>query len=265
MVRLVRALRLSVKFRTLWRLVQGLRTSGGTMIWTLLLLIMMLYVFSCIAVEFITKDETLRETLAVSESTSMIMQENFASIGHVMLTFLQFATLDSIAAVYAPIVRARPSLMLLFAPIMLIVSITLMNLVTAVIVEVAMDNAKEDKDMLKAYKRHRLRSLKPDIQRAFQAVDLNEDHILTKHEFLQQARRHLPEVLLKIMGEGDLGDIFDLLDVENSGVIEEEVFVGGVSALVLSEVPVETWQILRLLQLLLKSVRDLTERVDGSG
>jgi len=253
MVRLLRALRLLVQFKTLWRLVQGLGNSIGAMVWTCVLLAMTLYVFSCMAVELITKDGSLRHE---SEQIRMIVDEHFATVPGVMLTLLQFATMDSIAAVYGPIVRARPFFIILFAPILLIISIALMNLVTAVLVEGALDHAKADKDMEKVHKRERLRVLKPEIHEAFRAIDSNSNHTLTKQE-LQEARQQLPQVLVELMGEQDLEEFFDLLDIDGSGEVEEAEFVEGVSALVLSEVPVETWQILKLLRLIWKSVTHL--------
>merc|ERR1712032_210487 len=258
MVRLLRALRLLVQFKTLWRLVQGMCNSAGTMVWTLLLLTMMLYVFSCVAVELITKDIGLRDE---SEEIKNIIEVNFATVPDVMLTFVQFATMDSIAAVYAPLMRARPYFVILFVPLMLLVSIALMNLVTAVIVEVAVDNAKEDRDMAKAHKREKLRILKPEIRDAFRAIDSNSDLVLTKREILRQARQQLPEVLVELVGEQDLADIFDLLDVDNSGELEEVEFVEGVISLVLSEVPVETWQMLKLLRVILRSVKHIDQKM----
>ncbi|CAE8720877.1 unnamed protein product, partial [Polarella glacialis] len=48
LARLARAIRLMVQFRVLWQLVQGLMHSMGTLIWTFLLLMIMMYVFAIV-------------------------------------------------------------------------------------------------------------------------------------------------------------------------------------------------------------------------
>ena len=52
-------------------------------------------------------------------------------------------TLDSISAVYFPLIEAKPFLVVFFLPILVVVSIGLMNLVTAALVENAMANATQ--------------------------------------------------------------------------------------------------------------------------
>ena len=45
-----------------------------------------------------------------------------------MLTLVQFVTMDSIAAVYYPLVVERPWLAVFFMPVMVLISVGLMNL-----------------------------------------------------------------------------------------------------------------------------------------
>merc|ERR1712192_195041 len=123
-----------------------------------------------------------------------------------------------------------------------------------------MDNAKADRELDKALKRERLRVLRPEIHDAFRAIDSNSNHILTKQE-LREAVQHLPKVLTELMGEQDLEEFFDLLDVDGSGEVEEVEFVEGVTAMAASEVPVQTWQILKLLHVIRKSLNQLDLRV----
>merc|ERR1719361_2527723 len=48
LARLARTLRLLIQFQDLWALVRGLMSSMGTMIYTVLLLTLMLYLFACL-------------------------------------------------------------------------------------------------------------------------------------------------------------------------------------------------------------------------
>ena len=63
-----------------------------------------------------------------------------------MITLSQFVTQDSIAAIYSPLIKARPVLVLYFLALLFIVSIALMNLVTAVLVEGALEHARQEKE-----------------------------------------------------------------------------------------------------------------------
>ena len=79
--------------------------------------------------QVISKDTTLAEQ---SQETEFIINEYFDSLGKTVMTLMQFVTLDSLATIYFPLIVARPALLCYFLPILVFVSIGLMNLVTAV-------------------------------------------------------------------------------------------------------------------------------------
>lgn len=78
--------------------------------------------------QVISKDATLAEQ---SQETEFIVTEYFDSLGKTVMTLMQFVTLDSLATIYFPLIVARPVLLCYFLPILVFVSIGLMNLVTA--------------------------------------------------------------------------------------------------------------------------------------
>merc|ERR1712224_692638 len=88
-----------------------------------------------------------------------IAEVYFTNLQVAMLTLIQFVFMDSAGAIYTPLVLRDPSLLLYFVAIMLIVSISLMNLVTAVIVEGALDQARSDKEAVEAYEAERVQQL----------------------------------------------------------------------------------------------------------
>merc|ERR1719419_1028970 len=92
-----------------------------------------------------------------------------------MLTLLQFVSLDSIAAVYFPLIKEKWYLVFYFGPIMLLVSISLMNLVTATIVEHAMQQAKDDKDAYRQAQVQKVRDLTPIFRSFFHMLDQDSD------------------------------------------------------------------------------------------
>ena len=81
--------------------------------------------------------------------------------------------LDGIGAIYTPMVHAEPTMILYFATFMLIVSICLMNMVTAVIVESSFEQAKTDRDFAKSERSRALQKLMPQVREIFQKLDLD--------------------------------------------------------------------------------------------
>lgn len=81
----------------------------------------------------------------------MPRSENFEHFGDAMLTLFQCFTLDSAGEVYRPLITHNPTLIAYFMTVILIMAVSLMNLVTAVMVNSALDQASEDKDVKRAY------------------------------------------------------------------------------------------------------------------
>jgi len=108
--RLARAVRLLVQFKTLWMLIRGLMGSAGTIAYTFGLILLILYIFSCMAMELITKKLADSE----DEQIQALVTSSFPSIPIAMLTLLQFVSMDSIASIYHPLIVNDPALLLFF-------------------------------------------------------------------------------------------------------------------------------------------------------
>eukprot|EP00438_Fugacium_kawagutii_P002427 Skav234615 [mRNA] locus=scaffold3216:19693:30775:+ [translate_table: standard] len=167
--RLVRALRTRAAragldgmlshFKIVWRLVYGLLTAAQTIMSMTLLIGVSLFIFACVAVEnlgekgpggwakgqwlssfftgwiwIIAKDDSLRLNPS-DPAIAVLVEENFYGLNRSMLTLLQFVTLDDIADIYYPLCMEKPYLIAFFFPILIFISVGLMNLVTAALVE----------------------------------------------------------------------------------------------------------------------------------
>ena len=138
-----------------------------------------LFIFACVAVEVIAKDKYLAETPATSD----IVLQQFFGLNRAMLTLIQFVTLDNIAEVYYPLIMHRPFLCVYFFPILIFISIGLMNLVTAALVENAMQTAahEAEEERLKLKKRVRgaCDSAVGKLEEAYGGVHPGSAHIHT--------------------------------------------------------------------------------------
>merc|ERR1712137_885828 len=194
---------------------------------------------ACVAVEVISKDTVLQN----HPDTQAILNNHFNSIDNVLLTYLQFVTVDSLAGIYIPLVQQRGYLFLYFTFLIIIVSVAIMNLVTALLVDKSISQSQADTDLL----RQKVRSLRPQIQKAFEAVDADGDKAITAEEVMA-AVDELPDVLKKMVKSGGIAELFEMLDIDCQGEISEEEFTDGVFHLMFSDVKLETMQQLKLLR-----------------
>merc|ERR1719387_1661686 len=101
LARLARTIRLFAQFKALWMLVRGLLSSAGTMAYTFLLIVLILYVFACISVELITNNKSIRADAVLNE----FVEEYWSDIPSSMLTLVKFVTLDNASQIYDPMIR----------------------------------------------------------------------------------------------------------------------------------------------------------------
>eukprot|EP00747_Dinoflagellata_sp_TGD_P002512 gnl/TRDRNA2_/TRDRNA2_104586_c0_seq1.p1 gnl/TRDRNA2_/TRDRNA2_104586_c0~~gnl/TRDRNA2_/TRDRNA2_104586_c0_seq1.p1 ORF type:complete len:449 (+),score=60.90 gnl/TRDRNA2_/TRDRNA2_104586_c0_seq1:68-1348(+) len=261
LLRLLRALRLLPMFDTLWRLTNGLLSSAGTIFSVVMLLLLSLWIFANFAIEIITKGIKYCGGDAECEE---ITNRHFSGLIESMITLVQFVTMDSISAIYVPLIKQRPSLILYFGFLMAVVSITLMNLVTAVLVEHAMETAHQDTELQKLQQRNKMRKLSPQLIELFELIDANGDGMITTDEIARYISdgkiMTFSEELAAILTPDTMMDIFDILDVDRSGNIDKVEFVEGILCMQLSDVPIETTHMIKMLRLLRKMIVDLWEQ-----
>lgn len=257
LLRLVRALRMISYFKVMWRLVYSLLTAGGTMLSTSVLLLLALFISGVIAVELITKDSDLK----MNPITGPIVEIHFASLPTSILTLVQFVTLDSIAAVYFPLMQAKPELVFFFVPIGLVVSIGLMNLVTAVLVENALENAEQEKELERLQLKNKVKGALPAMVEIFRVLDKDHSGHISREEIEHVPLDILPGKLLESISISSMADLFELLDVDGTGSLTQGEFVEGLLNLALLDVPVWTLQSLRLLGSLRDAQTEMQEDI----
>jgi len=248
---LVRALRFLQFMQPLWKLVSGLLGSTRTVVSAAFLIFATIYVFACAGVALFAQDQTLHE----DRVAGAIIVEYFQSVPVLMLTLVQFISCDSVAGIYHPLIQVKPAMILYFLPIILVVPISLMNLITAVIVDHAIKASAHDAELERCRLRGRLKELIPLLNRIFIEFDISHDGQLDLMELdLSRVSEALPSEVLDVLKSHKLRDFFNLLDADASGQIDQEEWVDGMCCLVLNEVPIENLQMLHLLS---RQARDL--------
>lgn len=218
--RLLRAFRFQAQFRTLCLLVTGLLSAVGTIMWTLVLIMLIAYIYGVVAVVFIY------------DRSDPIATERFDGLFNSMLTLFQFLTLDSIAAIYRPLILDASSLLqtslvtVYVVSFVMLVSIALMNLVTAVMVESFLAQASNDREYLEEVEKERRLKILPELKAAFEAIDEDRSGEITLAE-IQSASPETLTALTALAGSEDIEVIFRLLDEDGSGAIDLDEFLNG--------------------------------------
>merc|ERR1719502_2320448 len=127
------------RFKVLWILVRGLWSSMTILIWTFVLLGLVLYIFAVIGVEMHCQDW--------EPENQELVRLKFGSVPRAMLTLLQFTTLDTWHAVAQPLVYEKWYFVIYYVVFILISSIATMNLVTATIVQEAVEEQEADTEV----------------------------------------------------------------------------------------------------------------------
>jgi len=232
--RLARTVRLLVKFRVLWMLVRGLLSSAGTMFYTMVLVTIMLYVFGAMAIELITNN-ALVDTDAEFRS---IVEANFSSLWGAMLTLVQFVCLDSISTIYRPLIQKAPYLLIYFAGVILVVPIVLMNLVTAIVVNSALDQAAADREAAKYHEEARKARLVKQLKNIFLRLDTDNSGQLSREE-LSKIESEDCGVLYHATSICDPLEIFNALNVDGWESLSIDDFCDGIWKLATSKATIE--------------------------
>ncbi|CAE7585170.1 Cacna1b [Symbiodinium microadriaticum] len=259
LIRLGRAAKMTRKFQVLWPLINGLLNSAKLMISVFVILALFIYIFACLGVELISMDEDLREGIGKNETKDLI-DNHFATLPLTMLTLVQFITLDSVAAIYLPLMRVKPLLAFYVVPILLILPITLMNLVTAVLVEHGLEHAQEEAMELKAMKSKYAKESALQLGSLFQELDHDGNGQITRAELNLVP---VPKELFDVLFVDDLSDVFDMLDVDSTGTLSKDEFVDGILQMITRQTPVETLQMVQMLQSLRKTVQTISQRLSS--
>eukprot|EP00434_Breviolum_minutum_P030870 symbB.v1.2.027301.t1/scaffold2790.1/size70228/6 len=246
LLRLMRVLRMVNHFKIIWRLVYGFLTAWDTLFSSAALILLTLFIFSCIAIEVIAKDVDL----LASDTTQQIVANYFAGVGRSMLTLVQFVTLDGLSDVYFPLIIEKPWLTLYFFGILMVISMGLLNLVTASLVENAMDNAATAAEHERLILKRKVRGALPSLIALFQKLDTDGSGLLTHDEVDSVPLDILPPRVLDSVYVDSMRDVFDLLDVDECGFLTQMEFVEGLLNLCLLDMPVATMQNMKLLKIM---------------
>jgi len=217
-VRILRILRLLRFLHELLLLLKGIVGAMKALVWSMILLLMALYITAI----FMTK--LIGHKLKHHEKAQLYFGSMFKS----MFTLFQIATLEGWNEVARDMMAEDAVgfwVSIVFVVFLMFTNLTLLNLVTGVILENLLTIDHDDAIELVEKKRlDRLSSLR----KAFDEADVNHDGVLTLEELkktLQDPGSSVKRELARLdMGAWDAEELFVLLDYDQSGTLSADEF-----------------------------------------
>jgi hypothetical protein len=224
LLRLARAVRMRPEFKEMWALLKGVAESGETLFWTYVMIFCVLYFFAIMATSLIGKSDTFRE--------DELAQEHFGDVLLSMMTLFQVMTLDSWTSIMRPLMKQQPLVVLFFVVFISIAEFVLMNLITAVIVEHAFADSKNEQNELAKEMEGEMEKELRELQHLFNRMDTDGDRKLSRSEFTRameskKVRQKLQK--LDIVAK-DIDELWEILD-DGDGELDSQEFVNGIRRL----------------------------------
>ncbi|CAK0807949.1 unnamed protein product [Prorocentrum cordatum] len=253
LLRLARSVRLIKQFRELWMLVQGLLVSARTMVYTITLIVVILYLFSVVAVEVITKHHLARREDG-DPTFHDIVEHSFNTLPQTMMTLMQFVSFDNVVLIYEPLIKRDWRLALFFISIIVIVGILLMNLVTAVVVNNALEQAMADKELVKKLEDNKKRKMCKELRKLFFRLDVDASGHISMDEIARVSDEDR-QMLVNIMGMSDPLELFQALDCDGSGEVDIDEFIKGLWQVCTSKAPIEIKRVEKMVEAMQNQMR----------
>lgn len=134
-----------------------------------------------------------------------------------------------------------------------------MNLITAVLVEKAIQTSQLDVETERHLRRQKLTNLRPAIRQVFRMLDCDGSGSITKAEALEAVTCRggvlgVPKIVQHIFKPDSIMELFDVLDSNQAGEIGEDDFVDSVMQMAMTEVPLESRQMLQAAKVIRRKV-----------
>jgi len=186
LMRMIRVVQKIELFHEVWVLLRGLTDSGKTLFWTVIVIVLITYIFAVVGTVFIGKTlaDMLEESSDPEARKELQTSLNYSNgVDKMMYLLIQLLTLDSWNAILRPMVKYIPWCWTFFYLYIAVAVVVLMNLVTAVMVENALVKSKSDEvEQMSSKEKEHAREL-AKLSNLFMLMDEDGDGHLSYEEF----------------------------------------------------------------------------------
>eukprot|EP00746_Dinoflagellata_sp_MGD_P136415 gnl/MRDRNA2_/MRDRNA2_70340_c0_seq2.p1 gnl/MRDRNA2_/MRDRNA2_70340_c0~~gnl/MRDRNA2_/MRDRNA2_70340_c0_seq2.p1 ORF type:complete len:673 (-),score=112.77 gnl/MRDRNA2_/MRDRNA2_70340_c0_seq2:177-2195(-) len=225
LLRVARVIRFN--FKELWLMLRGLAGSAKALSSMIAVFVFIFYLFGILAVTLIG------DSPLVAQGDPEV-HEFFNGLDKSMWTLLQMVTADSWSSGIArPVINVLPQMWLYFVSYIALAMMVLMNLVTAIIVENALNQSKSDEESLLRELEVKKESEFKHLHNMFTRLDRDGSGELDEEEFntaLEEEPMIVDQFMLLGFEENEIRNFFKDLD-NGDGSLSTDEFIGGLQAM----------------------------------
>jgi len=214
-------------FHEAWMLIRGLGDSSRTLFWTCIVIFLVTYVFAVVGLATLVVDLQAQRATHPDPAEVEVLDGLLRIMGgldRLMASLVQILLGDSFHAFTRETQRFVPWAWVYFYAYTAIAVVVLMNLVTGIIVENAMETSKADHDHMASEKEAKRRKDINRLQRLFKTLDTDGSGTLSwdefKHSFDDPEMNRYWAVL--DFQEEDCAELFRLLADEDGEITPQE-------------------------------------------
>lgn len=227
-LRLARGMKVIAHYPSFGLMVKGLTNGASSALFGAGLMMTVIAIFSISAVQFINPINE-RISLTGKYDGCDRCARSFTDVRSSMITFLQQIVMgDDWDAVLIPIMEESPVTTIFFAAVFITLHFMIMNVILAVIVDIALKVSQEDVKDLAHQKENEYLRVSEDLKRLCKTMDsdgsgdLTEDEIMIGFEDHKEFREHLRAMDIK---QEDMHVVYSILDADQSGTVNYNEFI----------------------------------------
>lgn len=232
-IRVIRLLRYVGALRTL---VFSILNTMKSLLWTLILLCLLFYSFGVVLTQLV-QDQCRYEAIAATGNTNAVphcedgvLHRYWSSIFESMLTlFMAISGGLSWGEALDPLKSFSLIAVACMVFYVLIAVFAVMNVVTGVFCNTAIESANSDRDIRAIEQLNKQTTLVKSLKELFQEIDHDNSNMVSIDEFRTAVNTPKMSSFLESMGIStqDVWTLFTIIDADSSGLIDLDEFVGG--------------------------------------
>jgi len=233
-----RALRLFRYFHGLRALILSIFSTMNSLMWTLTLLLILFYCFSCIFAQLVTdhcrflsaSNQNITIADAVPECTEQKLMDHWINVMDSMLTlFMSITGGIDWSTVYEPLKPVGLQALWLMNLYIVIGFFTILNVVTGVFVNRAIESASADKEVATLKQLEKRTETMQSFQEVFSEMDeTNRNEVSIEDLESALAEKKLGTFMESLgISTNDIWGLFILIDADHNGVVDIDEFVNG--------------------------------------
>jgi len=239
LIRIIRITRIVRFIRALRTMVHQLTSTVKSLVWAIVLLILVIYLFAIFFTQSVTNyrvDSPVLSSMSFEnleiypDSSSQALLRYWATLPRSMFTLYMSITGGiSWVEVIHPLSDVSDSLVVVFVSYVILAQLAVLNVVTGVFCQNAMDSASHDQELVTQQMLDNKQAYITRLQDIFRTVDSDGSGTVTFQEF----RDHLDNEPVKAYFESleldvtDVSALFQLLDSDDGNLVDLDEFVTG--------------------------------------